>query len=155
MNEAFYQGVHDRLRKDLAECEAEEATLREQLTTVESRKADMRKALESVARLLGESIQDVAADREAASSDDGSATPPHADVAEEELRKIRRPARVSEIASRMADRGHPLPDDERIRDSAVYSAMLRRPNVFTRVGRGLWALTEWGPPHEGLRFGNE
>lgn len=148
MNEAFLQRTLDELRAEIAAAEAEEAEIQQEMQAVQARLhavqlrlRELRRAGSSFARLLGELTQ------ESSESDawtEGDSPVRHADIAEQVLRETEHALRVPEIGQRMLQKGHPLPADERLRDSAIFAAMKRRPHVFERVARGLWALKEWG-----------
>jgi hypothetical protein len=148
LNEAFYRDALEQLRADIESARAEEAEIlreldqvRTRLEATQARLHDMRRAASSMRRLLG----DVAVHASDADVWTDVETPVrHADVAEEVLREAGHPLRVPEIGQRMAQKGHPLPSDSRLRDSAVFAAMKRRPHVFGRAGRGLWMLLDWG-----------
>lgn len=143
MHEDFYRNVLSRLREEIKEAEAVAGNLQNELARATSRLADLRRAAHSFASLLGETESEASP---ATELDPNPQALRHADVAYRVLRTHGEPMRVPDIAEKMAETGHPLPPDQRIRDSAVFSALRRRPQDFTRVGRGLWALKEWNLP---------
>lgn len=140
MNEAFYRETMTGLQADIKRAEIEESELEGRLSLVRLRLGEMRKAAGSIARILSEMTGDPAFGEIA----EGKAGVRHADIAERVLRDIGRPLRVPEIGRRMTEMGHHLPSDQRLRDSAIFSALKRRPHVFVKAKRGLWALKEWG-----------
>lgn len=145
MNDLAYSEILAKLRHDIREAESEASRLQVRLDDVNSRLTDMQRAAESIARLIGECLSEVSRSEDVIGSEPKSPIR-HADVAERILREAGTALRVPEIATRMMMAGHPLPDDERIRNSAVYSALVRRPNVFVRASRGNWGLKEWPHP---------
>jgi hypothetical protein len=138
----YYRAVLDRLRADVDRVAAEERDLAGRLAVVRARLGDLRRAADTLDRLLGETSSGGRA------PDDGRPTR-HADVAERVLRAAGRPLRIPQIADAMVRLGHPLPDDPRIRDGTVYAAVWRRPHVFRKVRRGLYGLAEWPDDGEG------
>jgi hypothetical protein len=142
VTETFYRGFLNQVRHDIAQDEAEETRLKAELTVVQSRLAEKRHAAASVARLLGQMTNSPEEAEELGRLANEQPTR-HADIAEQVLRTVGRPLRVPEIGTRMMQLGHPVPEDARIRDAAVYSALARRPNIFYKVARGLWGLQEW------------
>lgn len=143
MQEDFYRNVLSRLREEINEAEAVADNLKADLSRATARLTDLRRAAHSFASLLGEAGWETSPGTDL---DPNTQAVRHADAAYRVLAMHQQPMRVPEIADRMANMGHPLPSDQRIRDSAVFSALRRRPLNFTRVGRGLWALKEWNLP---------
>lgn len=132
---ACYAETLIRLREDIRQAEADESGFKVALADVQRHLTEMRRAEAALAWLVGES---------SAVSVAVSGRPArHADVAERVLRGAGRPLRMPEIAALMSSAGHPLPDDIRNRDAALHSALQRRPEIFRKVSRGLWALVEW------------
>jgi hypothetical protein len=65
----------------------------------------------------------------------------HADVAEDILRTSRKPMRIQEIIEAMEAMHQPLPAEPVKRYGAIYSALMRRPQTFEKIGRNEWTLT--------------
>jgi len=64
------------------------------------------------------------------------------DLARWVLLQSKHPMNASEIAERIAELGHPLPEDSQARHNSVYSAMWRRKHVFKQLGGGPWDLVD-------------
>src|SRR5207244_843513 len=69
---------------------------------------------------------------------------PHWEAAEKALRCLNQPAKTRMIIREMLASGHVLPAEGNISHATVYSSMLRRDEMFVRLGRGYWGLVEWG-----------
>lgn len=144
VNEAYYRDVLSQLHDDIRKAEAEEEGLKSRLLNVQQQLLGMRKSANSFECMLGLKIMLTPPARPTELEEDRPVR--HADVAERVLREAGRPLRIPEFAALMAKTGHTLPEDERLRDSAIHSALRRRPHVFKRIGRGVYALAEWNLP---------
>ncbi|MGE4197662.1 MAG: hypothetical protein AB7G11_11125 [Phycisphaerales bacterium] len=136
MTSSLYETALDNLAIDIRQAASEEADLSRRLADARERLRQMRRAASSFACLLGKETPDIPKAR------DNGRPPRHADVAARVLMAEGRPMRVPEIGERMAALGHALPEDRNIRDSAIFSAMKRRPRMFVSVERGVWALAK-------------
>jgi len=143
-----YRKLREEVKRDIDVAANERDGLRSRLSVQEQRLAGLQQLERSISAILSEEPLDHVALTLPTSSVQREANSAgrelHADVAERVLRAAGREMKTLEIATEMVRLGHPLPDDPRQREGAVYSAMLRRSNTFERAGRGIWTLKEPG-----------
>jgi hypothetical protein len=162
METSYYKKTYETyetLTNELAVKKKRLDELMKDVTEIQGTIADLSKAILSLAALLkipadGEpagAAEPAASDQVVPSEDEPRY---HRAVYADEIavifRKFGRSMQVGEIAEEMMKKGIRLPANDKSRFAAVFTAMQRRPNVFEKVRRGRWALTEWegNPPRE-------
>lgn len=145
------------VRRDLAAARDRITELEGELSEVRRRFTDLERVESIVAVFAGAAVQVRGVDQPIDTSDSAAQNPSepesrapgivrHADVVEAILRDSGGAMKVSEIIEAMAARQHPLPQDPHKQFGAIYSAMLRRPQVFEKVDRK-WQLIGSGGHH--------
>jgi hypothetical protein len=150
MDTDIYRRLRDEVKRDIDAATKERDRLRTQLLAEEQRLAGLLKLDLSISAVLSEEPADRGAPHIPTSvvqpHANGARREAHADVAERVLRAAGREMKTMEIVAEMLILGHPLPDDPRQREGAVYSAMLRRHNTFKNIGRGTWTVKDSAKP---------
>ncbi len=136
--------------KKLREAEASLRRLRAEIDKQQRCIEDFRKLQAALAPFVDSTVSTETGDPNHPSQGDSKPVR-HADIAQAVLEETKGPLHISDIINAMIAKGHPLPSDPDLRQSAVYSAMLRRPAIFERVGGGRWALIPEYSKHEALQ----